>query len=161
MIEKIYPIFSRVIEHKKCQWTIYKGPQCFLTSMVQSIRSFSWDLRSREPIYSKLKLSSRRKRDFGPFFPYYQLRQTLSFLLLGSTKCLDNHGASYKINSSGPKRLLKTLIFWKKAISSVKRCTCPIVFRIVECDKPQETIYNGQKDFLTKTVEVIRLGFRT
>ena len=154
VIEKIYPIFSRVIEHKKCQWTIYKGPQCFLTSMVQSIWSFSSDLRSREPNYSKLKLSSRRKTDFGPFFSYYALWPTLSILLLGSTRYLGNYGASYKIFSLGPKRLFKTHIFWKKSIFSVKKCICPMFFRIVESDKPRETNYMGQKDILTIIVEV-------
>ena len=54
-----------------------------------------------------------------------------------------------------PKRLFKTHIYWKKAIFSVKKCICPIFFRIVEIDKPQKTIQKSPKDILTFNVEVI------
>ena len=59
------------------------------------------------------------------------------------------------------RSLLKTHIFWKKAIFSAKKCICPIFFRFVECDKPQETIYRIRKDVLTISVEVKRSFFRT
>ena len=117
------PIFSRIIEHKNCQWPKNKGPQCFLTSMVQSFSSFFWDLRNREPIFSKLKLSSRRKNNLAHFFSYYPPLQTLTILFLGSTKYLGNYDASYKIFSLAPKRLFKTQIFLKKGnLFSEKLC---------------------------------------
>ena len=161
MNEKRSHNFSLFIEHKKSQWTIYKGPHCFLTNTVQSLWSFFWDLRSREPNYSKLKLPSRRKTDFGPFFSYYALWQILSILLLGSTRHLGNYGASYMIISLGPTRLFKTKFFWKKAIFSVKKSICPIISQIVEYDRPHVTIYMGQKEILTINVEVMRSFFRT
>ena len=43
----------------------------------------------------------------------------------------------------------------------MKKCICLIISQIVECDKPQETIYKGQKDFLTFNVEVIISLFKT
>ena len=63
---------------------------------------------------------------------------------------------SNKINSLGPKRLLKTQIFEKKAIFAEKERFWPIISRIIECDKPQGTICKGPKGVLTITVEVIR-----
>ena len=155
--EKTSPTFSRIIEHKNCQWTIYKGPQCFSTSVVQSIWSFFVGPKISRTKFSKIKLSSRRKQRFWPIFsPITQYDRHWVFFLLGSTGYLDNHGANYKIFSLGPKRLFKTHISWKKSIFSVKKCICPIFVRIVECGKPQETIYKSQKDILTIKVEVIR-----
>ena len=55
----------------------------------------------------------------------------------------------------GPKRLIKTQFFEKKGSFPVNKCICTIFFRIVECDKPQETYYKSQKDFLTSNVQVI------
>ena len=43
----------------------------------------------------------------------------------------------------------------------MKKCICLIIYQIIECDKPQETIYKGHKDFLTINVEVIRSFFKT
>ena len=45
--KNVLPIFSRFIEHEKCQRTIYKGPQCIFTIFVQLIKTFLWDLRDR------------------------------------------------------------------------------------------------------------------
>ena len=39
----------------------------------------------------------------------------------------------------------------------MEKCICPICSEIIECDKPQETIYKSQKDFLTSNVQVIRV----
>ena len=41
------PIFSRSIEHDKCQGTIYKGAEGVLTIIVQLIRSLLRDRRGR------------------------------------------------------------------------------------------------------------------
>ena len=45
--EKVWPIFSRSIEHNKRQGTPYMAPESTLTNFVQLIISFFWDLRSR------------------------------------------------------------------------------------------------------------------
>ena len=39
----LWVLFSRFMEHEKCQGTFYKGLQGFLTFMVQMIRSILWD----------------------------------------------------------------------------------------------------------------------
>ena len=52
---------------------------------------------------------------------------------------------------------LKHIFFEKKATFSMKNCNCSMFFRIVECDKSQETIYKCQKDILTINVQVIRV----
>ena len=39
----LWVLFSRFMEHEKCQGTFYKGLHGFLTFMVQMIRSFLWD----------------------------------------------------------------------------------------------------------------------
>ena len=56
---------------------------------------------------------------------------------------------------------LNQKFFEKNATFSVKKCICLIISQIVECDKPQETIYKGQKFILTNNVEVIRSYFKT
>ena len=35
--KKLWPIFSRSIGHDKCQGTIYKGPERYLTSILQAL----------------------------------------------------------------------------------------------------------------------------
>ena len=57
----------------------------------------------------------------------------------------------------GPERLLKTQIFLKKGSFPVNKCIWPIFSQIVECDKPQETVYKSQKVILTSNVQVIRV----
>ena len=45
--EKIFCSSSRIIKHDQCQATFCKGPQGKLTSIVQMIRSFHWDIGGR------------------------------------------------------------------------------------------------------------------
>ena len=39
-------MFTPIIQHDKCQWTLYKGPQGNLASFVQMIRSYLGNQRS-------------------------------------------------------------------------------------------------------------------
>ena len=157
MKEIFCTIFSSFIEHHKRQRLTYKGTKCFLTSIVQAIRSFFWQLRKSRTKYFKIKaIVPKKKNTLALFFSYYPVLQTLGILLLGSTRSLGIYGPGFKINSLGPKRLPKKHFFGKKAIFSVRKCICPVCFRIVECKKPQETVYKIQKVLLTISVEVIR-----
>ena len=36
-VKKTLAFFSRIIEQDKCQRTLYRGPDCILTSIVQTI----------------------------------------------------------------------------------------------------------------------------
>ena len=76
-------------------------------------------------------------------------------LLLGSTRYLGIYGASCKIISLGPKRLLKTHIFERRQSFQSRKVVALYFFRIVEFEKPQKTIHKSQKDILTINVEVI------
>ena len=40
-------MFSRIVEYKKAQGTIYRGPQGLSAGIAQYIRSFLQDLRGR------------------------------------------------------------------------------------------------------------------
>ena len=68
----------------------------------------------------------------------------------------DNYCGSYRINSLGPKRSLKTQTFGKKAIFPVVKRSWPIFSRIFNNDKPQGTICKSPKCNLANTVEAIR-----
>ena len=57
--------------------------------------------------------------------------------------------------SLGPKRLLKTQFFGKKANFPMKKNIWSFFSRILDCDKPQGTICKGPKGSLTFTVELI------
>ena len=54
--------------------------------------------------------------------------------------------------SLGPKRLLKTKVFEKKATFLVKKKFKPIFFPFIDCDKPHLKIYKGLKVTLTLTL---------
>ena len=70
-----WPFFSRNIEQDKRQRTTYKGTQGNLTSLVQATCSFLQDLRSREPTFSKKRLSSRWQKNLAYFFFFYRVSQ--------------------------------------------------------------------------------------
>ena len=57
--------------------------------------------------------------------------------------------------SLGPKRLLKTQNFGKKANFPVKKKFWPIFSRIFDCDKHQGKNCYGPKGILISTVEAI------
>ena len=106
--------FSRIIEHDKRQGATYQGRQGLLKSIVQAIWSFLWDLRSREPIFSKKKSIVPKKKILAPFFTYYPPWQTSSSFLLGSTRYFGIYCTRYKIISLTPPSLLKTQFFGEK-----------------------------------------------
>ena len=56
---------------------------------------------------------------------------------------LFNYCRSYKINSLGPKRLLKTQNFEKKATFPLKKIFWPNLSRIIEHNKRQGTTYKS------------------
>ena len=65
----LWPIFSRLIEQKKCQGTFYKVPHGFLTVFVQMIRSFFFrPKRSTETNVSKISRFNGDKK-LWPIFP--------------------------------------------------------------------------------------------
>ena len=107
--------FSPDIEHDKCQGTVFNGSQGFLTFFLQMIWTFIWHLRGRLKQTFRKTAVFTMKEVFGPFFlvissvtnpteqfirVYWLFRQLLWNLLE---------------HFLGPKRLLKSPIFEKKA----------------------------------------------
>ena len=153
---RFWPFFSRNIECEKPHGTNYKGPKGTLTTTVEVIRSFLWDLGGcwRQKTFGK-KAIFQVKKMFWPIFSCtaeHDKRQETTFKGPQSFFC--NDCGSYKIIPSGPKRMLKTKFFEKKANIPVNKRFWPS--RIIKCDKPQKTIYEGPKGILTIAVEVIR-----
>ena len=149
MKKLIGPIFSRIIEHNECQWTTYKGPQCFSTSMVQSIWSFLvGPKKSRTKFFKNKSIVPKKKRfwhNFSPITDYDRHWVIFCYAPQGILAIMVEVMRSFLWEL---KRLFKTHIFRKNAIFSVKKCFCPVCFWIVEPKKPQETFYKIQKDIL-------------
>ena len=156
MKKTLWPKISRIIEHDKRQGTAYDGTQGLLTRYLQAIWSFLWDLRNRDPKFSKQRLSFCRKRFWPHFFPYYPLRPTSSKCLWGSTRFFGSFDASYKTISLTTKRLLKPHVFENKFKLSSEEKILAYFFGNTEWHKPQGTIFKGPKGFLTKTMEGVR-----
>ena len=55
--------------YEKSQRTIHKAPEGKLTSIVEAIRSFLYDLRSREPSFSEKKRYLPGDKTFWATFP--------------------------------------------------------------------------------------------
>ena len=60
---------SQNIDYDKTQGTIHKGPQIMLTTSVQMIRSFLWDLRGRWKKTLR-KEAFVNKKKIWPIFPH-------------------------------------------------------------------------------------------
>ena len=76
---------------------------------------------------------------------------------LGSRRSFDLSCSSYEFVSIGPKRLLKTRIFEKKASSPVKERFWPDFSRLIEQNKSQGTLHKGPEGLLAIIVQVMSL----
>ena len=103
-------------------------------------------LKKRQPF--------QRKKYFGLHFPAIGVWQSSVDELQGSTRFSDNYSGSYNIISLTPKSLLKTQIFENKGSLSSEEQILAFFSRIIECVKPQGTVYEGPQGILTITVEV-------
>ena len=92
----------------------------------------------------------------APFFAYYRVSQRSKDSLWGSSRFFHLYYVSYKINSLGPRRLLKTQYFEKKANFPVKKGFWPNLPPIIECDKPPGTVSISSEASVPITVEKLR-----
>ena len=122
---------------------------------MEDIRSIHHNLRSRKLNFSKWRLRSRRKQNFGPFLLESPLWHTPSNNLLGSTRYFDNHGGSYKTISLTPERLLKTQNFEKNQKFQWKKNILASFSRIIDLKKRQVTIWRGINGTLTSILQAI------
>ena len=91
------------------------------------------------------------------FFSHYGVWQTSRDNIWWSTRYSDVYCGSYSNNSVTPKKLLKTQSFEKKGKLSSEKSFWPVLSRILECDNPRGTIYEGPQGILAITVEVTGL----
>ena len=144
-MKKFWPKFSRIVEHDKRQETTYEGTQGFLTSIVQAVWSFLWDLRSSEQVFTKKGYISGDKR-FWPLFSRF----------IDCDKC-------QRTNCKSPKGVLAITVevirsflwrlegcwkhsFLKKGTISNENFLWPTFSRIFEHDKRQGTTYEDTQD---------------
>ena len=80
------------------------------------------------------------KKIFWPYFLVVSNMTNIKEQFIKVHKFFDNHCGSYKINSLGPKRLLKTQIFGKKCKISCEEKILAYFPRIIERAKPLGTI---------------------
>ena len=109
-----WPFFSCFIEHDKCQEKKYKGPQCTFTIIVQLIRTFVWDLRSRyKQTFQKLAVFTMTKV-FGSVFLVLSSVTNLREQTLRVQKVFWQLLWNLKNLFLEPKRLLKAQGFDKR-----------------------------------------------
>ena len=124
--------------------------------MVQSIWSFFVGPKKSGTKFFKNKAIVPKKKKFGPFFLLLPTLIDIEYSFVRLHKVSWQLWCKLWDHFFGSLRgCLKHIVFWKKAIFSVKKCICPVCFRKFECKKLQETIYKIRKVFLTISVEVI------
>ena len=108
-------------------------------------------------LFEKKGKFSSEEKILANFLAHSGVWQTSVNTLYGPTKFFDNYCGSYRINSVTPKKLLKTQSFEKKGKLSSEKSFWPVLSRILECDNPWGTIYEGPQGILAITVEVTGL----
>ena len=117
--------------------------------------NFFWHLRGRlKQTFQKTAVFTM-KEVFGPFF----------FVLSSVTKLKEQIIRVYRLlrqllwnlleHFLGPKRLLKSQIFEKKANFSVKKNFCSIFSRNIDHENWQGTFYKGLQGILTLIVQIL------
>ena len=152
----ICPIFSQIFECDTPQETIYKSQKDFLTSNLRVIRVFLSNWEVAENTNFLKKGSFPENKCICPIFSQIVECDKPQETIYKSKKDILTSSLQVKRVVLGPERLLKTQNLEKKCSFPVNKCICPLFSQIVECDKPQQTIYKSRKVILTITVVVIR-----
>ena len=120
---------------------------------VQKMQDLSKTWVFNEKRVWKLQTKKEKKQNSPPF------KNTLwNTVPLNTTVHSNKYCAGYKINSLGPKSLLKTLSVEKKTRQSFqwKKNYLTVFSPFIEFDKPQGTNFNGPQGFLTIIVQMTR-----
>ena len=104
----------------------------------------------------KGNLSSEEKI-MAPFFSYYRVWQTSKDSLYRSSRFFDHYWVCYKMKSLGPRRLLNSQVFGKKADFPVKKRFWPIFSHFIEHNKGQEIFLRDHRFCLTIILQVIKV----
>ena len=126
-----------------------------MTFIVQMIRSFLWDLTGRwERTFQKYAFFTKTIV-FGPF-PRFIERDKPQGTIHTSPKAVLTVTVENLTAFFGPKRLLETQIFERKANFPVIKTLWPIFSRSIEHDNCQGTVHKVPQGNLAVLVDVIK-----
>ena len=116
---------------------------------MEVIRSFLQDLRGcwKHNFWKKNRQTFLWGKKYDPFFLVLSSVKNLNLQFVIVLKVFQHYCDCYKINSLAPRRLLKTHFFEKKANFPVKKRFWPLLPPIIECHKPQRTVFKGTRGF--------------
>ena len=155
--EKFLPFLPPIMECDKPQGTVSCSSEASLTSTVEKLRSFLQDLRGCwKHNFLKKKQYLQWGKIYGPIFRVLSSVAHLKGQFVGVFNIFHHYYVSYKINTLGPRRLLKTQYFERKANFPVKKSFWPNLPPIIECDKPQGTVYISSEASVTITLGNLR-----
>ena len=118
--KKLWRLFFRSIEYDKCHGTSHKGIHAFLTSNVQAIWSFLWDLKSWEPSCSKEGYLLVAK-GFGLFFSRIIECDKPPLVNCKGSKAILTITVELIRAFFWTQEVDENTIFWKEAIFQVKK----------------------------------------
>ena len=124
----------------------------------QRILSFGYKRLLKTHGFEKKAILSMEK-SLGQSFPVLWSLTNLREKVRGVHKYCEKYFARYGIISLGPRRLLKTQFFGKKAILPVKKIQLTNFTCIFELDKPQGTFDRGPQGLLKTILQAITLFF--
>ena len=128
-----------------------------MTITLGNLRSFLQDLRGCwKQKFLKKKLPLQWGKIYGTLFPLLSSVTNLKGQIARVLNFFHHYYVSYNINSLGPRRLLKTHFFERKANFPVKKSFWPNPPPIIECDKPQGTVYISSEASVTISLEKLR-----
>ena len=128
-----------------------------MTITLGNLRSFLQDLRGCwKQKFLKKKLPLQWGKIYGTLFPLLSSVTNLKGQFARVLNFFHHYYVSYNINSLGPRRLLKTHFFERKANFPVKKSFWPNPPPIIECDKPQGTVYISSEASVTISLEKLR-----
>ena len=150
--------FQCIINCDKPPGTVYKCPQDFLTNTVEVKNIFfrTWEVVENTIFEKKTSNVSSEEKFMAPFFSFYRVSQASKNSLQGYSRFFRHYYVCYKINSLGPRRLLKTHFFERNANFPVKKSFWPNRPPIIESDKPQGTVNISSEARVTITLEKLR-----
>ena len=154
--KNVLAFFSRTIEHDKRQETTYMVPQGSLLFTLEVIGSFLWGLTGwYEHNFLKKKGNLSSEEKISAYFLEIPSVTNLRGQITRVHKSLWQMLLKLQDHFCKTWEVVENTIFEKKAKFPVKKILA-YLFRIFECDRPQQTFYRARQGMLTITVKVTR-----
>ena len=137
----IFSVLSSTIKLKELFISVHvvSGKNCG----TKNINSVGRKRLLKTQIFEKETQNFQWRKRFGLFFPVLLNMKNVKEFFFKVHKFSDLYCGTYGSIFFGPERLLKTKFLKKNANFLVKKKYFATFSRITECDKSQETIYNG------------------